>query len=112
MAKRKQVSPRPPSGIPSIGGDKIMNRVLVFQLKWLLHRLIDLWAEIFLCKNGDFNLAFVSDLLLLLLLLNHFSRVRLCATPEMAAHQAPSSLGFSRQEYWSGLPLLSPLLYC
>ena len=37
-----------------------------------------------------------------------FSRVRLCATPETAAHQAPLSLGFSRQEYWSGLPLPSP----
>ena len=36
---------------------------------------------------------------LLLLLLSHFSRVRLCATPQMAAHQAPPSLGFSRQEY-------------
>ena len=46
--------------------------------------------------------------LLLLLLLSHFSRVRLCATPEMAAHQAPPSLGFSRQEYWSGLPFPSP----
>ena len=34
--------------------------------------------------------------LLLLLLLSHFSRVRLCATPEMAAHQASPSLGFSR----------------
>ena len=32
------------------------------------------------------------------------SRVQLCATPEMAAHQAPPSLGFSRQEHWSGLP--------
>ena len=42
-------------------------------------------------------------LLLLLLLLSRFSRVRLCATPEMAAHQAPPSLGFSRQEHWSGL---------
>ena len=41
---------------------------------------------------------------LLLLLLNCFSRVRLCATPQMAAHQAPPSLGFSRQEHWSGLP--------
>ena len=30
-----------------------------------------------------------------LLLLSHFSRVRLCGTPEMAAHQAPPSLGFS-----------------
>ena len=44
----------------------------------------------------------------LLLLLSHFSRVRLCATPEMAAHQAPPSLVFSRQEHWSGLPFPSP----
>ena len=33
---------------------------------------------------------------MLLLLLSHFSHVRLCATPEMAAHQAPLSLGLSR----------------
>ena len=36
------------------------------------------------------------------------SRVRLLATPWTAAHQAPPSVGFSRQEYWSGLPLPSP----
>ena len=48
-------------------------------------------------------------LLLLLLLLSRFSRVRLCATPETAAHQAPPSLGFSRQEHWSGLPFPSPV---
>ena len=47
-------------------------------------------------------------LLLLLLLLSRFSRVRLCATPWTAAHQAPPSMGFSRQEYWSGVPLPSP----
>ena len=47
--------------------------------------------------------------MLLLLLLSRFSRVRLCATPETAAHQAPLSLGFSRQEHWSGLPFLSPM---
>ena len=46
---------------------------------------------------------------LLLLLLSRFSRVRLCATPETAAHQAPPSLGFSRQEHWSGLPFPSPM---
>ena len=45
---------------------------------------------------------------LLLLLLSRFSRVRLCATPETAAYQAPPSMGFSRQEYWSGVPLPSP----
>ena len=43
------------------------------------------------------------------LLLSHFSRVRLCATPQTAAHQAPPSLGFSRQEHWSGLPFPSPM---
>ena len=48
------------------------------------------------------------ECLLLLLLLSHFSRVRLCATPETTAHQAPLSLGFSRQEHWSGLPFPSP----
>jgi len=46
---------------------------------------------------------------MLLLLLNRFSRVRLCATPQTAAHQAPPSLGFSRQEHWSGLPFPSPM---
>ena len=34
--------------------------------------------------------------------LSHFSRVRLCATPYTAAHRASPSMGFSRQEYWSG----------
>ena len=46
---------------------------------------------------------------LLLLLLSRFSRVRLFATPWTAAHQAPPSMGFSRQEYWSGVPLPSPI---
>ena len=36
------------------------------------------------------------------------SRVQLLATPWTAAYQAPPSMGFSRQEYWSGLPLPSP----
>ena len=44
----------------------------------------------------------------LLLLLSRFTFVRLCVTPQMAAHQAPPSLGFFRQEHWSGLPLPSP----
>ena len=41
--------------------------------------------------------------------LSHFSCVQLCATPSMAAPQAPPSLGFSRQEHWSGLPFPSPM---
>ena len=36
------------------------------------------------------------------------SRVRLLSTPWTAAHQAPPSMGFSRQEYWRGVPLPSP----
>ena len=41
--------------------------------------------------------------------LSHVSRVQLCATPQTAAQQAPLSLGFSRQEHWSGLPFPSPM---
>ena len=54
----------------------------------------------------DFN---YNDTLLLLLLLSRFSCVQLSATPQTAAHQAPPSLGFSRQEHWSGLPFPSPM---
>ena len=43
-----------------------------------------------------------------MLLLSHFGRVRLC-DPIDSAHQAPTSLGFSRQEHWSGLPFPSPM---
>ena len=43
-----------------------------------------------------------------MLLLSRFSRVQLGATPWTAAYQAPPIMGFSRQEYWSGLPLPSP----
>ena len=37
-----------------------------------------------------------------------FSHVRLFATPWMVTYQAPQSMGFSKQEYWSGLPFPSP----
>ena len=40
----------------------------------------------------------------LLCVLSHFSRVRLFVTLWTVAYQAPLSMGFSRQEYWSGLP--------
>ena len=47
-------------------------------------------------------------LLLLLLLLSRFSPSH-SLRPGTAAHQAPPSLGFSRQEHWSGLPFPSPM---
>ena len=60
-------------------------------------------------KNKSHNMNHpLMSLLLLLLLLSHFSRVRLCATPWTAAYQASPSMGFSRQEHWSGLPFPSP----
>ena len=67
------------------------------------------------CSNLLINLPtshlppFVTFLIETSLLLSRFSRVRLCATPQTAAHQAPPSLGFSRQEHWSGLPFPSPM---
>ena len=45
---------------------------------------------------------------MLLLLLSCFSSVRLLVTSWTAVHQAPPSLGFSRQEHWCGLPFPSP----
>ena len=47
-------------------------------------------------------------MLLLLLLLSRFSRARLLVTQWTAAYQAPLPMGFSRHEYWSGVPLPSP----
>ena len=40
--------------------------------------------------------------------LSCFSRVQLCAIPWTVTHHAPLSMGFSRQEYWSGLPCCPP----
>ena len=46
-----------------------------------------------------------------LLLLSRFSRVWLCATPWTVAYQASPSVGFSREEHWSGLPFPSPTMW-
>ena len=58
-------------------------------------------------KEVKLSLFADNMILYMLLLLHHFSRVRLCVTPETAAHQAPPSPGLSRQEHWSGLPFPS-----
>ena len=52
----------------------------------------------------------ITEWLSMLLLLSCFSRVWLCATLSTAAHQAPLSMGFSRQEYCSGLTFSSPVI--
>ena len=55
--------------------------------------------------TNKIHLYFSADGPMLLLLLSRFSRVRLCATPWTVSHQAPPSMGFSRQKYWSGVTL-------
>ena len=57
-----------------------------------------------------YSLSFPHCLDSKLLVLSRFSHVRFCATPETAAHQVLQSLGFSRQEHWSGLPFPSPCM--
>ena len=95
--------------------------------RWSYYRIYEVYSlEVFsftvknpiiLCLGALRELGIGS--LLPPLLLSRFSCVRLCATPQMAAHQAPLSLGFRlgfrqvfRQEYWSGLPFPSPMYAC
>ena len=61
--------------------------------------------EVSLSRNSAFNL---SRLWLLKVKAELLSHVRLFATPWTVARQARLSMGFSRQEYWSGLPFPSP----
>ena len=52
-----------------------------------------------------------SPMLFILCVWQSLSHVRFFETPWTVAHQAPLSMEFSRQEYWSGLPFPSPVLY-
>ena len=61
--------------------------------------------KIFWNSRGE-KVTWQNSAFLLLLLLSCFSCVRPSVTPWTAAHQAPPSMGFSRQEYWSGVPLV------
>ena len=71
------------------------------EVKWFYEDLQDL-LEVTLKK----------DVLLIIgkVKVKSLSHVRLFATQWTVAHQAPPSMGFSRQEYWSGLPFPSPSL--
>ena len=87
----EQVSPTQSTGTESEGVEEDQNFTKRENGQW---------------RSQDIRLDIIHRLLLLLL--SHVSRVRLLATPWTAAHQAPPSMGFSRQEYWSGVPLPSP----
>ena len=95
-----------PGGLPSMGSHRVghdwsdLAAAAASAIPFGNHKFVS-----YVCES----IWATDQLLLLLLLLSRFSRVRLCATPQTAAHQAPLSLGFSRQEYWSGLPFPSPM---
>ena len=61
-------------------------------------------------SKGDFSFYLKKIILVLKVKVKvkSLSRVQLFATPWTVAHQAPPSMGFSRQEYWSGVPFPSP----
>ena len=69
------------------------------------------WCDL-LAVQGDFRFSVEvskkSVIAKLLRVVKSLSRVRLFVTPWTVAHQAPPSMEFSRQEYWSGLPFPSP----
>ena len=75
----------------------------------LKNRDIALPTKVHTVKAMDFLVVMDRCEFLLLLLLRRFSRVQLCVALQTAAHQAPLSLAFPRQEYWSGLPFPSPM---
>ena len=60
--------------------------------------------------QGNTNNKQLLSKLLSNLLFSRFSHVQLIATPWTVAHQAPLSMGFSGQEYWSGFPFPSPVM--
>ena len=62
----------------------------------------------FISASGNSVVHFPVGVTLPTYLLSHFSRVQLFATPWIIGHQAPLSMGFSRQEYWNELPFPSP----
>ena len=76
----------------------------------LIQYKYNIWTQSLSLFIWVFNFSQV--ILLTILMLSRFSHVRLCATLWTAAHQAPLSMGFSRQEYWSGLPFPSPIHAC
>ena len=84
---------------------QILNYLILITILWCV-----LLLPLFLCKWGNWGPGRLNDLTNVTQLVSSrgkkrklFSHVRLFATPGTAAFQAPASMGFFRQEYWSGL---------
>ena len=93
MAKRGKYHERPPREDATLNG---------MCIEWGLSLTDDIGKRIHIVNVGKKRIDHYTCLP------NCFRRVRLSATPWTAAHQAPLSMGFSRREYWSGLPFPSP----
>ena len=87
----------------------LTRRTFVGKVISLLFNMLSRLVITFLPRSKRLLISWLKSPSAVILLLSRFSRVRLCATPETAAHQAPPSLGLSRQEHWSGLPFPSPM---
>ena len=87
----------------------LTRRTFVGKVTSLLFNMLSRLVITFLPRSKRLLISWLQSPSAVILLLSHFSRVRLCVTPETAAHQAPASLGFSRQEHWSGLSFPSPM---
>ena len=88
----------PPTRVAALGGEK--RKILFTALSWCLEQLLvyGRWPN-YLLTNRHCDVAVVVQLL---------SHVWLFVTPWIVAHQAPLSMGFPKQKYWSELPFPSP----
>ena len=86
---------QPPAPLPETVGDWVLT---LYTQTVLTTKQIDMTLLRICANTAMIKSTIKPEKGLLLLLLSRFSRVQLCVTPETAAHQAPPSLGFSRQE--------------
>ena len=73
------------------------------QCVWRIQKFVDVIGI-----SNPFSGAFLHCYVVMKVKVKSLSRVQLLVTPWTVAYQAPLSMGFSRQEYWSGLPFLCP----
>ena len=81
-----------------------VNREIII---WFLHSKLDALAELALKFHLRFEISWTLLFCPLKVKVKSLSHVQLFATPWTVAYQAPPSMGFSRQEYWSGVPFPS-----
>ena len=97
---------RPITIIPAASAAAAVTSVVSDSVQWQPTRLPCPWDSP--GKDTGVGCHFLLQCMKVKVKVKSLSRVGLLATPWTAAYQAPSSMGFSRQEYWSGVPLPSP----